>query len=281
MSNFDLNEMEKTFKRLLDPEKVEKEMEEGRKNWLKEEKENPNNFSYWNEKLAHLDCVPMSIVFKLPDWMLDAYFTPKDEDKVYDYFEKNIIPIVQQAFPSGECFMKNGCFSNKFDFSLACHLTDLSADNIMEHFLNIENMALLYETNGDLEVVFREYIKANEDTPTIYNGMPFRTELRAFYDFDKHEYLYDKFYWDWDYCHNKISNVDDQAIYEENYPTISANYFEHKECIKDFLTIKLADVELTGKWSVDVLVDDNGKYWIIDMAIAERSAYWDPKLISK
>ena len=46
MSNFDLNEMEKTFKRLLDPEKVENGIEEGRKNWIKEEKENLNNFSY-------------------------------------------------------------------------------------------------------------------------------------------------------------------------------------------------------------------------------------------
>lgn len=270
--------LEKTFKQLRDPEKIEKEIEQGRINWLKEEKENPNNFSYWNEKLAHLNCIPMSIVFKLPDWMLDAYLTPEDEQKVRDYFEKNIVPIVQQAFPSGECFMKNGCFSNKFDFSNACHLTDLSAKNIEDHFFNIENMALLNETNGDLEVVFREYIKADESTPTIYNGMPFRTELRAFYDFDKHEYLYDKFYWDWDYCHDYIHDIEDQATYEENYLSVLANYEENREFIKQFLEEKLIDVELTGKWSIDVLIDDDNNYWIIDMAIAERSAYWDPNI---
>lgn len=276
MSNFDLNEMEKTFTRLLDKEKVEKQIEEGRKNWIKEEKENPNNFSYWFVRLAHLDCVPSSIVFKLPDWMLDAYLTPEDEDKVYAYFEKNVIPIVQQAFPSGECFMKNGCFSNKFDFSSACHLTDLSTDNIIKHFFNIENMALLYETNGDLEVVFRQYIKANEKTPTIYNGMPFRTELRAFYDFDKHEYLYDVFYWDWDYCHDKMPERD-MDTYEKNYYYVCSDYEENQDFIKHFLEEKLKDVDLKGKWSVDVLVDDDNNYWIIDMAIAERSAYWDPE----
>lgn len=266
--------MDKTFKNLFDHETIEKQIEEGRKNWLKEEHENPNNFSYWNEKLAHLDCVPSSIVFKLPDWMLDAYLTPKDEHKVRNYFEKNIVPIVQSAFPTGECFMKNGCFSNKFDFSNACQLKDLSADNIIEHFFNIENMALLNETSGDLEVVFREYIKAEDNTPTIYNGMPFRTELRAFYDFDKHEYLYDVFYWEWDYC-NEYMPEEDKETYKKNYLPTLCDYEENREFIKQFLEEKLANVDLNGKWSVDVLVDDDNKYWIIDMAIAERSAYWD------
>ena len=38
----------------------------------------------------------------------------------------------------------------------------------------------------------------------------------------------------------------------------------------------MAGVEgLTGQWSVDIMLDDRLKPWLIDMAIAQRSAYWE------
>ena len=32
---------------------------------------------------------------------------------------------------------------------------------------------------------------------------------------------------------------------------------------------------LNGQWSVDILMDESGTLWLIDMAIAQRSAYWE------
>lgn len=32
---------------------------------------------------------------------------------------------------------------------------------------------------------------------------------------------------------------------------------------------------LTGQWSVDVLMDETGKFWLIDMGIAQMSTYWE------
>ena len=40
---------------------------------------------------------------------------------------------------------------------------------------------------------------------------------------------------------------------------------------------KMKEVELIGNWSVDILLDEKGDFWLIDMAIAENSAYWDKR----
>ena len=32
---------------------------------------------------------------------------------------------------------------------------------------------------------------------------------------------------------------------------------------------------LEGQWSVDILMDEECKFWLIDMAVAQRSAYWE------
>lgn len=269
----DIKDIESAFKRLFDPEKIEEQIRVGHENWLREEKENPNNFSYWAPKLGPL--VGQYILFMLPDWFLDAYTSGNiaDRDKISTYVGEHITPIVQQAFPTGECFMKNGCYSGKFSFDKSCHLTDLSNESIVEHLLSLEYDALMYETYGDLELVFRPYIHPKQNTPTIYGGMPLRVELRAFYDFDKRKYMYDEFYWDWDYCHDKLDEHD-KRVFEQSYDSIKLEFEKNRNQIKKFLKESLKDVELTGKWSVDVLVGPKGNYHIIDMAIAERSAYW-------
>lgn len=269
-----MGKFDDTFKRLLDPDVIKDNIEQGRINWLKEEKENKNNFSYWAPKLGSL--IGPYVVFALPDWFLDAYTSGdiNDKQKITDYFAENITPIIQGMFPEGECFMKNGCFSNKFSFDQNCHIVGLSNENIVEHMLNIEYDALMYETNGDLEVVFRPYISAPENCPTMYGGMPFRVELRAFYDFDNKKYLYDEFYWNWDYCHSKLDEVDN-VVYEKEYERVYKEFEQQRESIKKYLEENLDKIELTGQWSVDVMVGPDGKYHVIDMATADRSAYWN------
>lgn len=44
---------------------------------------------------------------------------------------------------------------------------------------------------------------------------------------------------------------------------------------------KMKEVELIGNWSVDILLDEKGDFWLIDMAIAENSAYWDKRKVEK
>ena len=39
----------------------------------------------------------------------------------------------------------------------------------------------------------------------------------------------------------------------------------------------MKDVDLTGIWSVDILEDECHDFWLIDMALGYRSAYWKPE----
>ena len=39
----------------------------------------------------------------------------------------------------------------------------------------------------------------------------------------------------------------------------------------------MKNVELSGIWSVDILEDECHDFWLIDMALGHRSAYWNPK----
>ena len=34
---------------------------------------------------------------------------------------------------------------------------------------------------------------------------------------------------------------------------------------------------LEGPWSIDIMQDDMGNFWLIDMAVAELSAYWEKR----
>ena len=34
---------------------------------------------------------------------------------------------------------------------------------------------------------------------------------------------------------------------------------------------------LEGKWSIDIMMNDENDFYLIDMALAKNSAYWDPE----
>ena len=92
--------------------------------------------------------------------------------------------------------------------------------------------------------------------------------------------LYGKFYWDWDYCHEIIcENEQDKIVYENVYSKLHEEYERLED--KHFCSVSaaLSRVEgLSGIWSVDFILEEN-RVWLIDMALGECSAYYDPSLI--
>ena len=51
-----------------------------------------------------------------------------------------------------------------------------------------------------------------------------------------------------------------------------------KEQVEKMVAHAMAKVKgLHGQWSVDILLDERGKFWLIDMAVAQRSAYWEQR----
>lgn len=77
-------------------------------------------------------------------------------------------------------FIKTGTFSSKFEFANA-HL--IEPDEIGDYFRAIDDMAQQLGAGETIDLVVREWIEpADPSTPTIYHGMPLRTEFRAFID---------------------------------------------------------------------------------------------------
>lgn len=244
-------------------------------------KNDVHNVSYWFPKVK--DCgikVPDTFVKQIPEEMLKHLFMDhpdEDIDYIYNWVKTELMPSIPKEL-RGLIFVKNGAFSNKFDFNI-CSVR-YNALDLTKAIIEINYASLMFDTGGNTEVVIRERIPFDERiTPTIYNGMPLRNEYRVFYDFDNKKALYIVNYWDWDYCHDAISrNVTDKIVYESAYASLEKRYEEHKDCVLDGISQKLTTIEgFKGIWSIDILEDENEHFWLIDMALGYRSAYWDPE----
>lgn len=249
---------------------------------------NPNNFSQWFPKLeegkfaiekAGLK-LPKSWWFDVPEIVQKSWYA-YDIGMTYEEFNKYISDFVDSiSFVFDEqpvLFNKNGTFSDKFNFD-RCLST---RDTIKSHLMDINYKALVVGAGGIDEVVFREVIQSNPTiTPTIYHGLPFRPEFRVFYDFDVNRVLYICNYWDNDYCYESISrNATDKIVWDAYHDYVDKMYEKYKQEIVNKVDLAMLGVNMSGIWSIDVLLDEWNNYWLIDMAKAENSAYWNPELV--
>ena len=141
----------------------------------------------------------------------------------------------------------------------------------------------------------------SEIIPCIYKGLPFRPEFRVFYDFDLHEVLFTVNYWDYEYCRPHLFDATDKIIFDKMRPYIVHAYDLFKEKVASAVSQAMEGVtDLTGPWSIDVMlenypisiqeelvkdlsanyylkVEEEPQLWLIDMAKAECSAYWEKR----
>ena len=222
---------------------------------------------------------------KVPEEIFDNFSmdVPNCREDIKEFVRTDVVPALREFMETNNLnfpiFVKNGCFSNKFDFNNSCILQSDDLDEITDHIINIQYTALMLDTGGYFELVFREYIPFFGDCmPTIYNGMILRPEIRVFYDFDTRKILYMVNYWDKEYCLEKIRdhNEKDGEVFEEFSDFIEKEYLDKSRVIRKIIEDEhiLDNVDLKGQWSIDFLMNSNIKAWLIDMAVAQQSAYW-------
>lgn len=247
-----------------------------------------NDFSYWFPKVENCGIpVPRTFYAKLPDYNTEPelaerldkafYMDNIDEDmQVIRYWlNRDIIPKLKELNMTGWTFVKNACYSGKFNANRMCNNTGL--DNLAQAIANINYDALICGADGLDEIVIRDYIYHDHSkTPCIYNGLPFRSEFRVFYDFDKKKPIFTANYWDFDYCYPHLKDITDKIIFEHERERIERSFLANKEQVEALVAEAMKNVEgLEGQWSVDILIDETGKNWLIDMAVAQHSAYWE------
>jgi len=245
-------------------------------NWFNSEHNSEYNLSFWFPMIESCGIkVPETSFYQVPADVFEAFFMERagDRELIQCFVTEAVIPhMTQQPY-----FLKNGCFRNKFDFR-SC-MTD--KHRIIEDIIAINYAALCVESGGYTEIVLREPIPFNQrETPCIYHGMPLQTEIRTFYDFDKREVLYSANYWDYDTVRPHLYDMTDTIIFDAMKDKILSGYEEWRPKVEVMTTEHMAAVNLTGKWSIDYLVDFKGKVWLIDMAKAARSTYWNGGLFS-
>lgn len=242
-----------------------------------------NCFSFWWEKVK--DCgipVPQTVVVQTPEdlrkhFCLDNY----DEDMaaIKRWVKEAVEPALEASpLKNHLLFVKNSLFSNKFD---ARYCMARPGEDLAWHITNIQYAAMCcmgFGPTGENEFVFREQIRHNHwETPCIYGGLPLRAEFRVFYDFDAHKVIFTANYWDYDYCYPHLYDRTDRIVFDAMRKEIEEKFQMHREKIESLVEKHMKNVEgLTGPWSVDILLNEaTHAAYLIDMAVAEESAYWE------
>ena len=141
-----------------------------------------------------------------------------------------------------------------------------------------------------VDLCAREYIPAPAHTPTIYHGMPLRTEFRAFIDLDEHGLLGITPYWHPAVMKQALRLADTQG---EGYGHISGDhqtFLDNEARLQRSFEMLVPDVArhlellipalqqagMAGAWSLDIMLDvDREVFWLIDMALMSNSALAD------
>ena len=247
------------------------------------ESANKNNFSYWYPRIANKNSkfkTPKSVIIQFTKYereLINKYYEGGNEhnDEIKRMFEYKFTQELDQLKDSKTLFIKNGTFSNKFDFGMCTTENKQDRSQLIENFLDINYTAQLYGASGSTEMIVREFIESN-DEETIYGGMPLRTEFRLFYDFDTHQVMDIVNYWDVDYMldNGNFRNDDDETTLSKSKDRINFQYQANKDTIiqhmKDNVDKKC---DLDGQWSVDFMMKGDDIY-LIDMAIATNSTYF-------
>ena len=71
-----------------------------------------------------------------------------------------------------------------------------------------------------------------------------------------------------------IHEAHDYVIYKAHEETLMQRYEENKDQVIAHIRELLPRLNLAGQWSIDVM-QNGGDFWLIDMALAEQSAFYD------
>lgn len=237
--------------------------------------QNPENMSYWLPNIESSTTkqesslrIPATKIISLPlerfDWLQSEKYTPETIKEFNDFLKDGLGDFLKEQ----TLFMKSGIFSNKFEFSTAV-VTD--RETIGKQFLDLYYTSMLVGAGNTNEVVFREFIADKENRLTIYDGMPLHTEYRVFYDFDNQEVVGVSNYW---HPHVMRGNIkeEDEMTYNKEKDNILSDYENYKTFVIEEVQKWMKGVmNLKGKWSIDVMKNDDA-FYLIDMARMERSA---------
>lgn len=243
---------------------TDEELEKSSIERFENSKKNPNQFSYWFSSVLQSNAnAPKTRVIKISrdisDLILkedpEAFFSNEELIRLVDFIKESF-----ELFNTDKLFIKNSLFSSKHNWKSSCFIT--SKSDIAEHVATIMyDWALSGSGDYATEFVVREVI---ETKPAFlaFNEMPVTEEYR-FFSKDGETYAYQP-YWPEDAIQDASIEDWKPALREISIPSL--------ERLHNLIDLS-AEItkDLGGDWSVDFLIDKDGKAWLIDMALASQS----------
>ena len=263
---------------------------------------NRNSMGYWLPKVAEISPfrIPDTTIIKVPLSLLQL-------GRVFDYM--NITPTTFEIINrycmkvfgldlEKSYFIKNGVYSSKYDFRNAKVTTPSEVRELGQYLFYIHQQACqmssllnnrsIYGAGTTNEWVVREYIESPEKE-TIYMGLPLNCEYRIFVDFDTKKILASANYWDREVMDRRFRenrtphDVHDVITFNMAVDRLEETYNDNLDKVKEMVQELLENnVELEGQWSIDIM-QSGYEFYLIDMAVAENSFYYDrvPKELRK
>lgn len=253
---------------------------------------NKNTFSYWFPKLEKSYKDSKTTFFKIPKtkyvtlpielsqfMRIEYQNTDIKSREVFNKILFNYFDLDDEK----EYFIKTGVFSSKFVFKNA-HIEKGEASEIGEYFQVVNNFAMSLGAGLTNDVVVREYINDVENRPTIYNGMPLRTEFRLFLDFDTQKVYGIVPYWNGLIMKEVLKkqgmfniNIEqDYQTYLQAEDMLLNDFNKYQSTVKKEVEKMLPNLSknFKGQWSLDIMKNGDD-FYLIDMALAEHSAMND------
>lgn len=251
---------------------------------------NPDTFSNWFPRL--LAAAKSQDFFKIPETKYLTLPQPIMQYLHHDWSKETnrksrdaLNKLLFKTFDldvNKEYFFKTGLFSGKFEFQNA-HIDDPAA--IGDYLHVVSNQAQMVGAAASNDMVVREWIPDPENRPTIYDGMPLRTEFRAFIDTDLHRVIDIVPYWN----NKKVGNTlrmmrqthignpnmaHDVKAYDKAKPVLDREFNEFKAIVKNKLQVIVDNLNFSGCWSLDIMKSGDD-FYLIDMATMATSALID------
>lgn len=281
--------------------KLDKYAENGYESCALSQREEQDAFSFWWPLVK--DCgirVPETVIIKVPEELDEEgqktfyrHFymeRPEDYPAIRKWVDDVVIPTLNASPLKGHLlFVKNSLYSNKFDARTCMPAPTPNA--LTDAIIGIqysEYANKMWGPYGDTEFVFRDRIlHMRKMVPCIYGGLPFRIEFRVFYDFDTHEVIFTANYWDYDYLYPHLYDRTDRIVFDAMRDEMQEKFEKYRGEVEALVAEHMKNVlGLSGPWSIDIMLNEGfstehfekpNEFWLIDMAVAERSAYWEKR----
>lgn len=228
-----------------------------------------NDLAFWFPKVEAAGLrVPRTVIVQT-----EADLSLLLDGETPDGFARFAVDLEDAAREIGyPCFLRTGHGSGKHEWDRTCNVRHFN--DLIPHVAALVEWSHLVDLMGLPTNVWavREMIPtAPLFTCAGYRGFPVTREFRMFVRDGKVEHTQP--YWPPDAVANGRPDVDDWADRLER--ASRATTAEYAGMM--WTALAAAEAAGGGYWSVDLLQDDAGEWWLTDMAEGARSFRWEPE----